>query len=111
MCFEKESFDPARGAPPKKPAILSGSDKNVLESIWDASRGIFGQIATIELEKYEAERLLDIREAEEQAKIARQKTLAGTILETAGSQTTQMNAAYIGLGMIGVAGLLLLKKG
>lgn len=111
MCFEKEQFDPAKGPPPRKPTVNSG-ERSLIDSIFNAGANVFERLGAIELEKYEAERLLDIREAEEQARILRQKELAGTAEpKFMGTSTNTMQAGFglLGAGMIGLAAILFLR--
>jgi hypothetical protein len=114
MCFNSSSQQQVSSSgvpiPQRKPAIVNNSDQSVLGSIWNGAKGIFEQIATIELERYETDRLLDIRKAEEEAKIARQQDLAGRVTTTLANNPVQTGFGAVGIGMIGFAVVLLLTR-
>lgn len=113
MCFNSEDqFDPATGAPARKPTTVNNSDGSIIDKIFNVGASVFDRIATVELEAFEAERLLDIRDAEEQAKIARQQELAGTTAPQTQFLTSQpvlASGGVIGIGMIALAAILLAR--
>ena len=88
------------------------ADESILSTMWDTAAGLFKQVSAIELERYEAKRLAELREDEQAGKIKRDETLAGTAtryISYADDPKLQNHALLIGAGMIGVAFLLLLK--
>lgn len=82
MCFNTttEDFGATRSGgipiPGTKPSVVDGGG-SVLGSIWNSAKGVFEGIASIELQKYEAERLADVRAAEQEGRIAYEQQLAG----------------------------------
>ena len=54
------------------------ADESILSTMWDTAAGLFKQVSAIELERYEAKRLAELREDEQAGKIKRDETLAGT---------------------------------
>tara|TARA_R110002124_G_scaffold266813_1_gene433796 strand:+ start:9100 stop:9432 length:333 start_codon:yes stop_codon:yes gene_type:complete len=106
--------------PAPRPENLSsklGNNESVLGLIFNTAKGVFDTVASIELQKYEAERLADIRDAEQEAKMQRQRELAGVGLPNLsgaggfGSLTSlnQGMAIFGGILMAG-AGLILLSR-
>lgn len=120
MCFDTQNTNAlgsvtASGVPVpgRKPAFtVSSSDGSIIDKIFNAGANVFDRIATIELEKFETERLLDIREVEEQAKLARQKELAGKPTSfSAPQQTAAIGASsLLAIAFFGTAFILMARR-
>lgn len=115
MCFNREEIDSSSVLPPlpqRKPATtVNATDGSIIDKIFNAGANVFDRIATIELERFEAERLLDIREAEEQARIARQRQLAGEDQQTFTTQQQIVGSTgLIAILMLGTAAVLIARR-
>lgn len=98
--------------PSRKPTGLNSSNGSFLSTIWDTAASVFTQVSTIEIDRYEAKRLANLRAVEQVAKVARNETLAGTaanVINKADDPNVMNIALIAGSGMIAVAILLLLK--
>ena len=117
MCFNQNSTeDFGRSStggvpvPSNKPSLADNSG-SVLGSIWNGAKGVFEGIANIELQKYAAERLADIRGVEEQAKVEQTRVLAGTNgPATAYARSSLNNTTVIAMGVLALGAVLLIRR-
>jgi hypothetical protein len=117
MCFDRtEDFQRSSGGgvpiPSTKPSIADNGG-SILGSLFNSAKGIFENVAAIELEKYELERLAELRAAEEAARIARDRELAGTIFPAQGSTTQKAivgTSSLLAIGMLGAAAILIARR-
>lgn len=120
MCFENlvngsggtvtESGIPIPGRKPTPPT--SGSNESILDKIYNSGKNVFEYVTTIELQKYEAERLADIREAEQQAKNEQVKTFAGINLPDLNPQQQFGGGiSMVGLVLLAGAAILIARRG
>lgn len=92
--------------PQSKPQQVSGGT-SILDSIFNTATNVFETLGGLELQKHIARQMADIREEEERGRTQKQEVFAGTVEPyQAGFSTT----GFIAVGMIAVAGLLILRS-
>lgn len=98
--------------PSVKPS-LTGGGYSLLGDIWNSAKGVFNDLTSIELARYENKRLTDLRQGEATAKMERQNTLAGgqsfvpSLVNSNGMPNTN---TYIAMAMVGAAVFILARK-
>lgn len=114
MCFDRtEDFGKTAtgsGLPTSRPSTLNtalGNGESILGDIWDTAKGVFGSVASIQLQKYEYEELKDLRTAEQEAKMLQQQQYAGQNL--AGATSSAISSLSNPMAMFG--GILILGAG
>lgn len=82
-----------------------------MSSLFDLTNNTVSRIAEIELQKFEAERLADVRAAEARGKISKQNTLAGNGFT---GFTTRQNLvgglSLTSIAMLGAAAILISRR-
>lgn len=117
MCFESDSNRNVTASgipiPQRKPSRVADNSGSILGSIFNSAKGVFESIGSIELRKYEAERLADIRAIEEEARIKRQQDLAGNNFpEFTGQEKAIIgSSSVLAILMLGTAAILISKRG
>lgn len=79
MCFNKENTTTPSSTvpvPTQKPDITTSRDISLVDKFFDTANNVFSRVASIELERFEAERLADIRQEEAAGSVDRQQRFA-----------------------------------
>ena len=122
MCFNSSEDFGREPAPEGSVPIPSAKPLNsnvsiedtggsILDSIWNSTKGVFETVASLELQKYTAEKLADIQEIQNQGKQEQAQTYSGANLPSF-DQNEQIVAitSVLSIGMLATAAYLIATR-